>query len=206
MNQIKFNTIEEAISDIKNGRMIIVVDDENRENEGDFVMASELITPEAVNFMATFGKGLICNPITSETAKKLNLHPMVENNTATLTTAFTVTIDAAFGISTGISSFDRAHTIKLLTSIETKTSDFVRPGHIFPLIAKDGGVLERDGHTEAAVDFARLAGLTPSGTICEILDEDGGCARLPYLFNFAQKHNLKLVTIEALIDYRKKHK
>src|SRR5690606_3049311 len=188
MDQIKFNTIEEAIGEIKKGHIVIVVDDENRENEGDFVMASELITAKAINFMATHGRGLICNPITREVAKKLDLFPMVENNTATLTTAFTVTIDAAFGITTGISSHDRSHTIKLLTELETSAQDFVRPGHIFPLIAKDGGVLERPGHTEAAVDLARLAGLHPSGTICEILDEDGSCARLPYLAKFAQKH------------------
>lgn len=204
MGQIKFNTIEEAISEIKKGRIIIVVDDENRENEGDFVMASELITAEAINFMATYGRGLICNPITKEVSKKLELPPMVEKNTATLTTAFTVSIDAAFGITTGISSKDRAHTIKLLTELDTKPSDFVRPGHIFPLIAKDGGVLERPGHTEAAVDLARLAGLHPAGTICEILDEDGSCARLPYLAKFAQKHDLKLVTIEGLIEYRRR--
>lgn len=205
MNKIVFNTIEEAIADIKLGKMVIVVDDEDRENEGDFVMAADMTTPEAVNFMATFGRGLICNPVSSTIAKKLNLHPMVEKNTTTLSTAFTVTIDAAHGISTGISSFDRAHTIKLLTKSETRPEDFVRPGHIFPLIANDNGVLGRDGHTEAAVDLSRLAGFSDVGTICEILDEDGSAARAPYLSRFAKKHNLKLITIKDLIQYRRTH-
>ncbi len=197
------HTIEEAITDIKKGKMIIVVDDENRENEGDFIMAGSLISAEAVNFMASFGRGMICTPITEETAVKLNLHPMVPNNTSSHETAFTVTVDAAKGISTGISASDRARTIALLADNKSEPRDFVRPGHIFPLIAKKGGVLTRNGHTEAAVDLARLAGLPPCGVICEITNADGTMARLPELRELAQKFNLKLISIEDLVQYRR---
>jgi 3,4-dihydroxy 2-butanone 4-phosphate synthase/GTP cyclohydrolase II len=185
--------------------MIIVVDDEDRENEGDFVMAAEMINPEAVNFMVTIGKGLICTPLSGELAKRFNLKLQVEQNTASLGTAFTITIDAKEKISTGISAFDRSHTIKLLTETNTTADDFVRPGHIFPLIAKDGGVLERPGHTEASVDLARLAGFTPVGVICEIMNPDGSMARYPDLCELADKHDLKMISIADLISYRKLH-
>lgn len=198
------DTIESAIEDIKNGKMIIVVDDENRENEGDFVMAADLITPEAVNFMATVGRGLICTPLSNEYAKRFELGLQVETNTASLGTAFTVTIDAKEKISTGISASDRSHTIKLLTEATTVASDFVRPGHIFPLIAKDGGVIERPGHTEASVDLSLLAGFKPVGVICEIMNPDGSMARFPELCDLADKHDLKMISIEDLIEYRKK--
>lgn len=198
------DTIESALEDLKNGKMIIVVDDEDRENEGDFIMAADMITPEAVNFMATFGRGLICTPVSKEIATKLNLPLQVEQNTASLGTAFTVTIDAREKISTGISASDRSHTIKLMTESSTVPEDFVRPGHIFPLIAKDGGVLERPGHTEAAVDLARIAGFSPVGVICEIMNPDGSMARLPELCELADKHNLKIISIADLIEYRKR--
>lgn len=198
------DTIESAINELKSGRMIIVVDDEDRENEGDFVMAADMITPEAVNFMATFGRGLICTPISTALAKKFDLKLQVETNTASLGTAFTVTIDAREKISTGISSSDRAHTIKLMTEKETVADDFVRPGHIFPLIAKDGGVIERPGHTEASVDFSKLAGFSEVGVICEIMNPDGSMARFPELCELADRHNLKMVSIADLIAYRKR--
>jgi 3,4-dihydroxy 2-butanone 4-phosphate synthase/GTP cyclohydrolase II len=198
------DSIESAILDIKAGKMVIVVDDENRENEGDFIMAAELITPEAINFMATIGKGLICTPLSSELAQKFDLPLQVQSNTASLGTAFTVTIDAKEKISTGISSHDRAHTIKLLTEMTTKASDFARPGHIFPLIAKDGGVLERPGHTEAAVDLCLAADLSPVGVICEIMNADGTMARFPELCELADLHHLKMISIEDLIQFRKK--
>lgn len=197
------DSIESAIADIRAGRMIIVVDDEDRENEGDFIMAADMITAEAVNFMATIGRGLICTPLSAELAKKFDLKRQVENNTASLGTAFTVTIDAKEKISTGISSPDRAHTIKLLSNPETTADDFVRPGHIFPLIAKDGGVLERNGHTEAAVDLSKLAGFSPVGVICEIMNTDGSMARFPELCELADKQNLKMISIADLIEYRK---
>jgi len=203
MSANQFNTIEEAIDDIKNGKIVIVVDDEDRENEGDFIMAGDDITPEAINFMATYGKGLICTPITNAIAEKLDLPLMIQNMTDTHATAFTITIDAAHGATTGISAADRSQTVSLLASDKTVASDFVKPGHIFPLIAKDGGVLAREGHTEAAVDLAVLAGKSPVGVICEILNEDGSCARLPQLIEVAQKFKLKLITIEELIKYRK---
>lgn len=199
------DSIEAALLDLQKGKMIIVVDDENRENEGDFVMAAEMITPEAVNFMATVGRGLICTPLSSELAKKFDLRLQVESNTASLGTAFTVTIDAKEKISTGISSPDRSHSIKLLTDPSTTASDFVRPGHIFPLIAKDGGVIERPGHTEASVDLSKLAGFSPVGVICEIMNPDGSMARFAELCDIADQHGLKMISIEDLIQYRKTH-
>ena len=202
------NTIEEALAELKKNKMIIVVDDEDRENEGDFIMPAETITTEAVNFMATFGRGLICTPLSRDIAKKLDLKPMVEKSEDSHETAFTVSIDAdrKHGTSTGISARDRAITLKLLTEKNTESSDFVRPGHIFPLIAKEGGVLERPGHTEAAVDLATLCDMSPVGVICEILNPDGSCARLPELLKFAKEHDMKVISIEDLIDYKKKNK
>lgn len=199
---MNFNTIEEAIEDIKLGKMIIVVDDEDRENEGDLLMAAEMVTPEAVNFMATYGRGLICLPMTGERLKQLELPSMVTNNTDPHGTAFTVSIDADC-TTTGISAHERAATIKAVIASNTKPEELRRPGHVFPLRAQDGGVLRRTGHTEAAVDFAKLAGLTPAGVICEIMSEDGTMARVPELMLFAQKHNLKIVTIADLIQYRR---
>lgn len=197
------SSIEQALQDIQNGKMVIVIDDENRENEGDFVMAAEKITPEAVNFMAVHGRGLICTPITKERAKELDLPLMVDAPEDSLKTAFTVSIDAKDGITTGISASDRSKTIELLAKKETTPDDLCRPGHIFPLIAKDGGVLEREGHTEAAVDLSELAGLHPSGVICEILNDDGSCSRLDDLMKLAHKHRIKIITIENLVEYRK---
>ncbi len=197
------DTIESAIEEIKNGKMIIVVDDENRENEGDLVMAAELVTPEAVNFMARYGRGLICAPLTANYATRLKLAPMVEKNEDSFTTAFTVSVDATNYTTTGISVKERAMTLKVLSDPFACDIDFRRPGHIFPLIAKDGGVIERPGHTEAGVDLARIAGLSPVGVICEILNEDGSCSRLPELKVFAKDHKLKIISIEDLIKYRK---
>ncbi len=202
----KLNTIEEAISDIRQGKVIIVVDDENRENEGDFLAAAELVTPETINFMATHGRGLICAPLTEGRCKQLGLHKMVSHNTDPLETAFTVSVDLrGNGVTTGISAADRAKTVLALTENETKAHELARPGHIFPLIAKEGGVLRRTGHTEAAIDFARLAGLKPAGVIVEIMNEDGSMARLPELFEVAKKFDLKMVSIEDLIAYRMEH-
>lgn len=200
----KFNSIEEAIEDIKQGKMIIVVDDEDRENEGDLVMAAEKITGEDVNFMATFGKGLICMPIISERLKELDIRQMVSENTDSHGTAFTVSIDSK-ETTTGISAFERALTIEKVLDKNSKPSDFKKPGHIFPLEAKDGGVLKRAGHTEAAVDLAMFSGLYPAGVICEIMKEDGTMARLPELIEFSKKHNLKLISIADLIAYRRKN-
>lgn len=197
----KFNTIEEALEDIKEGKIVIVVDDEDRENEGDLLMAAESVTPEAINFMATYGRGLICMPIDEEKAKVLNLHPMVENNTDNHETAFTVSIDH-IDTTTGISAYERAFTIQKVLKY-SQPLDFRRPGHIFPLIAKSGGVLKRVGHTEAAVDLSRLAGLEPAGVICEIMSKDGTMARTTELMEFAKKHNLKIITIADLVDYRR---
>lgn len=202
MAEIIFDSIESAIEDIKNGKMVIVCDDEDRENEGDFVMAAEMITPEMVNLMATHGRGLICTPITRERAYELDLHRMVEVNTDAHQTAFTVSIDLRDGTSTGISAADRALTIKALIDKSVRPGDFRRPGHIFPLISVEGGVLRRAGHTEAAVDMARLAGLYPAGVICEIMNEDGSMARLPDLVKVAKRFNMKLITIKDLISYR----
>ncbi len=205
-NKITLNTIEEAIADIREGKVIIVVDDENRENEGDFLAAAELVTTETVNFMATHGRGLICAPLTENRCKSLGLPMMVNNNTDPLETAFTVSVDLrGNGVTTGISASDRAKTVQALTDEGTKPHDLARPGHIFPLVAKDGGVLRRTGHTEAAIDFARLAGLKPAGIIVEIMNEDGSMARLPQLVEVAKKFNLKIVSIEALVAYRMEH-
>lgn len=199
------DTIEAALADLKAGKMIIVVDDEDRENEGDFIMAAEAVTPEAINFMITQGRGLVCAPVSTEIAKRLDLPLQVQANTDSMGTAFTVTIDAKEKVSTGISASDRSHTLKLMALKEAKASDFSRPGHIFPLIAKDGGVLERQGHTEAAVDLSKMSGFAPVGVICEIMNEDGSMARLPELLTFAQKHNMKVVSIADLVAYRKQH-
>ena len=205
-NTIKLNTIEEAIEDIRQGKIIIVVDDEDRENEGDFLAAAEKVTPEMINFMATHGRGLICAPLTESRCKELGLQVMVNNNTDPMETAFTVSVDLrGNGVTTGISAADRAQTILALVDSETKQNDLARPGHIFPLIAKQGGVLRRTGHTEAAIDFARLAGFKPAGVIVEIMNEDGTMARLPQLVKVAKKFDLKLVSIEALVAYRMQH-
>lgn len=199
----ELDKIEDAIEDIRQGKLIIVVDDEDRENEGDFIAAAEMVTPEMVNFMATYGRGLICTPIEPERARELGLDLMVKTNTALHETAFTVSIDFnGRGCTTGISAYDRSTGIKALTEEGIGASDYARPGHIFPLIAKKGGVLRRTGHTEAAVDFARLAGFYPAGVLVEILNEDGTMARLPQLKELAKKHDLKLVSIKDLVEYR----
>ncbi|KLT63626.1 bifunctional 3,4-dihydroxy-2-butanone-4-phosphate synthase/GTP cyclohydrolase II [Pedobacter sp. BMA] len=203
--QTKLNTIEEAIADIKAGKVIIVVDDENRENEGDFLTAAENATPEVINFMATYGRGLICAPLTEERCKELNLNLMVGKNTAAYETNFTVSVDlVGHGCTTGISASDRSKTMLALVNPKTDPEELGRPGHIFPLIAKDGGVIRRAGHTEAAVDLARLAGMKPAGLLVEILKEDGEMARLPDLFKIAEQHQLKIISIEDLIAYRLK--
>lgn len=205
-NTTQLNSIPEAIEDIRNGKIIIVVDDENRENEGDFLAAAEMATPEMINFMATHGRGLICAPLTESRCKELDLGMMVNNNTDPMETAFTVSIDLrGKGVTTGISASDRALTIKALINEETKPFDLARPGHIFPLKAKEGGVLRRTGHTEAAIDFARLAGLQPAGVIVEIMNEDGTMARLPQLLKVAEKFDIKIVSIEDLVAYRMEH-
>jgi 3,4-dihydroxy 2-butanone 4-phosphate synthase/GTP cyclohydrolase II len=206
VTKIQLNTIEEAIEDIRQGKIIIVVDDEDRENEGDFLAAAEKVTPEMINFMATHGRGLICAPLTESRCKELGLHVMVSNNTDPMETAFTVSVDLrGKGVTTGISATDRAKTVLSLVDPTTKPQDLARPGHIFPLIAKQGGVLRRTGHTEAAIDFARLAGFKPAGVIVEIMNEDGSMARLPQLAKVAKKFDLKLVSIEALVAYRMQH-
>ena len=206
MSNIKLDNISDAIEDIRQGKIIIVVDDENRENEGDFICAADLITPELINFMAKHARGLICTPITEKRSRKLNLYPMVSNNTDPMDTAFTVSVDLkGFGVTSGISASDRSKTIKAIVDNNTKPDDLARPGHIFPLIAKDGGVLRRTGHTEAAIDFARLAGCSPAGVICEIMSEDGSMARVPELIKVAEKLDLKIVSIEDLVAYRMKH-
>lgn len=199
-----FNTIEEAIEDLKQGKVIIVVDDEDRENEGDFLALADFATPETVNFMAKEGRGLICTPVTEAIAAHLNLHPMVEHNTDVKETAFTVTIDHK-DTTTGISAYERHLTIKKLLDPECVSTDFNRPGHVFPLIAKNGGVLRRAGHTEAAIDFARLAGAQPIGIICEIMNDDGTMARVDSLEKVAKAFDLKFVSIEQLIEYRLQH-
>ena len=200
---IRLHTIKEAIEDIKQGKIIIVVDDEDRENEGDFICAAEKITPELVNFMAKYGRGLICTPIEEKRAKELDLELMVKSNTALHNTAFTVSIDlVGYGCSTGISAYDRATGIKALVSPDIKSIDFARPGHIFPLIAKQGGVLRRTGHTEAAVDLARLAGCYPAGVLVEILNEDGSMARLPELLKISQNLGIKIISIKDLVAHR----
>lgn len=203
INGILINTIEEALEDIRAGKVVIVVDDEDRENEGDFICAAEKITPEIINFMATYGRGLICAPITEQRAAELDLYPMVGNNTSMHETAFTVSIDLkGFGCTTGISAYDRSTGIRKLVDPATRPTDYAKPGHIFPLKAKNGGVLRRTGHTEAAIDLARLAGFYPAGVLVEILNDDGTMARLPHLNEIAQKHDLKLITIKDLVSYR----
>ncbi len=202
----QLNTISEAIEDIKNGKVIIVVDDENRENEGDFLAAAEKVTPEMINFMATHGRGLICAPLTETRCKELDLDMMVSNNTDHMETAFTVSVDLrGKGVTTGISASDRALTVKALIEKETTPYDLARPGHIFPLKAKNGGVLRRTGHTEAAIDFARLADLEPAGVIVEVMNDDGTMARLPELLIIAKKFDIKIVSIEDLVAYRMEH-
>ena len=202
----KLHTIKEAIDDIRAGKVIIVVDDEDRENEGDFVAAAAAVTPEMINFMATHGRGLICTPLTEKRCKSLQLEMMVGNNTDPMETAFTISVDLkGKGVTTGISASDRAETIKALIDPETRPYDLSRPGHVFPLKAKEGGVLRRTGHTEAAIDFARLAGFEPAGVIVEIMNEDGTMARLPQLIKVAEKFDLKIVSIEDLVAYRMQH-
>lgn len=206
------NTIEEIIKDIKAGKMVIIVDDECRENEGDLIMAASLVTKEHINFMAKFGRGLICVPMTAERLAVLRLHPMLNFLPHELglpaedkfKTGWRISVDARSGVTTGISASDRAHTIRILIDKNTKPQDLNRPGHIFPLAAKDGGVLARSGHTEAAVDLAKLAGLYPAGVICEIMNDDGSMSRLPELIKFAKTHNLKIGTIASLIEYRRR--
>lgn len=198
----KFNHIEEAIEDIRDGKIVVVIDDEDRENEGDLLMAAEKVTPEAINFMATYGKGLICMPLTEEYLKRLNIPQMVKDNTDNHETAFTVSIDH-IKTTTGISAYERALTIQKVLEKESTPNDFRRPGHIFPLKARKGGVLVRNGHTEAAVDLARLAGLKPGGVICEIMSKDGTMARTDELMEFCKIHNLKIITIKDLVEYRK---
>jgi 3,4-dihydroxy 2-butanone 4-phosphate synthase/GTP cyclohydrolase II len=203
---LKFNTIDEAIKDIAAGKMVVVLDDEERENEGDLVMAAEKVTPDSINFMISRAKGLVCVPMTDARLNQLNLKPMVAENSESMKTAFTVSVDAArkFGVTTGISASDRAKTIEVLINSLSTASDLASPGHIFPLKAMEGGVLRRAGHTEAAVDLASLAGLFPAGVICEIIKSSGKMARTPDLIVFARKHKLKIVTIADLIKYRMK--
>jgi 3,4-dihydroxy 2-butanone 4-phosphate synthase/GTP cyclohydrolase II len=201
----EFCTIEQAIEAIRNGEIIVVVDDADRENEGDMILAAEMATPEKINFLARFARGLICAPITQACATALELEPMVPENTCRLGTAFTVSVDlAGAGTTTGISASDRSATIRALVDTATRPNDFMRPGHIFPLVAKEGGVLRRAGHTEASVDLARLAGLAPAGVLCEVLDDDGSMARLPRLVEIAKQHHLKIMTIADLIAYRRR--
>lgn len=203
MSDIKLNTIDEAIEEIRKGNFVVVVDDEDRENEGDLIIAAEAITPEKVNFMETYAKGLLCVPLTSERCDELDLPMMVTNNTSVHATPFTVSIDLiGDGCTTGISSYDRAHTILALTKAKTRPEDFGRPGHVFPLRARDKGVLSRLGHTEAAVDLAKLAGLYPAGVLIEIKKEDGEMARLPELMTFSKEHNLKIISVAQLVKYR----
>ena len=200
---MNFNTIEEAVADIKAGKVVIVIDDENRENEGDFVAAAEKVTPEMINFMATHGRGLICTPLLEKRCEELGLELMIGKNTAAFETPFTISVDLiGNGCTTGISASDRSKTIQALVNSNTKASDLGKPGHIFPLKAREGGVLRRAGHTEASIDLARLAGLEPAGVIVEILNEDGSMARTPELHEIAKKFNLKFITIKDLIEYR----
>jgi 3,4-dihydroxy 2-butanone 4-phosphate synthase/GTP cyclohydrolase II len=201
----EFNTVEEAIAEIKAGHMIIVVDDEDRENEGDFIMAAETVTPDAINFISKHGRGLICATMNRARLEHLELNDMVRNNTALHGTRFTVSVDAVENTTTGISAFDRSVTIKKMVDKNAGPEDFGRPGHIFPIQALDGGVLARAGHTEASVDLARLAGLTPAGVLCEIIDDDGHMARVPRLMEMAKEFELKIITVKDLIEYRRHH-
>jgi len=203
MGEFLFHTIEEAIADIKDGKMVIVVDDPDRENEGDLLMAAEMVTPEAINFMVKEARGLVCMPIIKERLDELEIDMMVDHNTDRKQTAFTISIDAS-DCTTGISAFERAHTIQQVIDPEATSNNFTRPGHIFPLVARPNGVLARAGHTEAAVDLARMAGLYPAGVICEIMNEDGTMARVPDLMKFSEQHNLKVITIADLISYRRR--
>jgi 3,4-dihydroxy 2-butanone 4-phosphate synthase/GTP cyclohydrolase II len=204
MTETPFATIEEAIDDIRRGRMVVVCDDENRENEGDLTMAAQFATPEAINFMAKEGRGLICLTLTGERCDELALNLMAAKNEAPLQTAFTVSVEAREGVTTGISAADRAHTIQVAIDSRSTPESLVQPGHVFPLRAKDGGVLERAGQTEAAVDLARLAGLNPAGVICEIMNDDGTMARVPDLVPYCERHGLKMVTVADLIAYRRR--
>jgi 3,4-dihydroxy 2-butanone 4-phosphate synthase/GTP cyclohydrolase II len=204
MSEFKLNTIEEAIEDFRTGKMIIVVDDEDRENEGDLTCAAEKVTPEIINFMAKYGRGLICLPMTAERLEELKIPQMVSENTATFGTAFTISIDAKRNVTTGISAADRAQTILTAIDFKTKPEDLARPGHVFPLLAREGGVLRRAGQTEAAVDLARLAGLYPAGVICEIMNDDGTMARLPELIKFREKFGISVISIADLIKFRLK--
>ncbi|MFH1843859.1 MAG: bifunctional 3,4-dihydroxy-2-butanone-4-phosphate synthase/GTP cyclohydrolase II [bacterium] len=201
----KLDTIQDALAALRRGEIIIVVDDEDRENEGDFVMAADMVTPAAVNFIAKYGRGLICLAASGERIQELDIQPMVARNTAPLGTSFTVSIDAAEGITTGISAQDRAHTVRVFIDPKTRARDLARPGHIFPLEAQPGGVLQRAGHTEAVVDLCRITDMYPAGILCEIMDEDGSMARLPRLREIAREHNLKLISIADLITYRRRH-
>ncbi|MCF6271558.1 MAG: bifunctional 3,4-dihydroxy-2-butanone-4-phosphate synthase/GTP cyclohydrolase II [Melioribacteraceae bacterium] len=203
--KIKFDTIEDALNDIKNGKMVVVVDDEDRENEGDIIMASELVEPEHVNFITKEARGMLCISLTEKRAKELELPKMVDQNTSLHETPFTISIDYIEGTTTGISAFDRAKTIRMVPDINSKPKSFARPGHIFPLVAKNGGVLKRAGHTEASMDLAKLAGLTPSGILCEILNSDGTMARVPELREFADRFDMKLITIADLIEFKRKN-
>ena len=204
MTKSNFSSIKKAIEDIANGKMVIVVDDEDRENEGDLVMAAHFVTPDAINFMIKFGRGLVCVPVTEDVLNRFKLEDMVQENTESHETAFSVSFDASskHGVSTGISSFDRAKSIQVFLNPDSTKNDIVSPGHLFPLKARKMGVLKRAGHTEAAVDLARLAGVAPAGVICEIIKEDGDMARVPDLFKFAKKHHLNIITIQDLIKYR----
>jgi 3,4-dihydroxy 2-butanone 4-phosphate synthase/GTP cyclohydrolase II len=197
-----FSSIEQVLDDIRAGKLIVLVDDEDRENEGDLVCAAQKVTPEIINFMATHGRGMICMPLTRQRCEELHLHPQTRNNTASLGTAFTVTIDACEGVTTGISAADRSRTIQQAVRDDCRPTDLARPGHVFPLEAREGGVLVRAGQTEGAVDLARLAGLKPAGVICEIMNPDGTMARVPELLHFCKKHDLKITTIAALVEYR----
>ncbi|MDR3342537.1 MAG: 3,4-dihydroxy-2-butanone-4-phosphate synthase [Treponema sp.] len=204
MNKV-YADVEEALEEIRRGNMLIVTDDEGRENEGDFIMAAEKAGPESVNFVIQYGRGLLCQAITEGRSWELDLPPMVQENTSAHTTAFTVSVDARQGTTTGISAFDRAATIQALVNPATRPEDLYRPGHIFPLIARGGGVLTREGHTETAVDLARIAGLTPSGILCEIVDDNGAMARLPRLEDIAHRHGIKILTVASLVRWRRQH-
>ncbi|RKY36913.1 MAG: bifunctional 3,4-dihydroxy-2-butanone-4-phosphate synthase/GTP cyclohydrolase II [Candidatus Omnitrophota bacterium] len=204
MEEYKFNTIDEILDDLKAGKMVIIVDDEDRENEGDLVMAASFVKSEDINFMAKYGRGLICVPMEGKRLDELGLKPMQDTPEDKYSTAWTISVDAREGITTGISAPDRAHTIHTLINPNTRAEDLIKPGHIFPLRAREGGVLVRAGHTEACVDLMKLAGLYPAGVICEIMNEDGTMARVPELFDFAKKHNLKIATIRDLIEYRRR--